>query len=432
MRDVVFEANDVSASTIFEVPEETQKDGKSDQADVEAMIEDTNVKCLPPDEDTKTVASGEIDVDNGWTGVATKGSGPSLYELLIDPASEQGIPEMADLHKNVWAALTPVEGHLNAVNAYDDAFLSFGPLQQTLGEGGDEGELQGALEAVRLRCPDHYDEHFGRHGLLPTDVGPSAGVQKGHLTLHGERIDGPSGKSKLQSFRWIRRFKQAIEDLNFREAFLGYGFERLPSILQHGVSFEYEVNGETKTPTWQIGDIFRSDLGRALLLDTHINGPFYVWSSRANIWIDNAETRFEAWGTENLPLAASQERQLILDLFDQRNHSGMWQPPVRAAKVLYYTELETIHQLVIDAGYSEARRPQHVTDEERNSFLDEKVGIGRTTIDGNEINGMDDFDEGKQSDAKTFVRDGFRDFETGRRHREDILSFQRPDLLTLQ
>jgi len=74
--------------------------------------------------------------------------------MLVDPASAEGTPEMADIHKNVWASLTPVEGNLNVVNAYDEAFLSFGPLQQTLGKDSDEGELQGALDATRLRCPD--------------------------------------------------------------------------------------------------------------------------------------------------------------------------------------------------------------------------------------------------------------------------------------
>jgi hypothetical protein len=431
MRDVIFEANEISASTIFGVPEEINNNNKPDREDAKSLLNDTTVKCLRPDGGTEELASGVTVIDEGWTGVATRGSGPSLYEMLIDPASETGIPEMADIHKNVWAALSPVEGNLNAVNAYDEAFLSFGPLQQTLGEGGDEGELQGALEATRLRCPDRYDEYFGQHDLFPTDVGPSAGVQKGHLTLHGERIDGSSGKSKLQSFRWIRRFKQAIDDSDFREAFLRYGFERLSSILQHSVPFEYEVkeqNGETKStttkePTWQIGNIFRSDLGRALLLDTHINGPFYVWNSSVNIWRDKAETRFEEWGTKSLPITESQERQLILDLFDQRNRSGMYQPPVRSAKVLYYAELETIHDLVIDAGYSDARRPKNVTDKERNDFLDEKVGLDREKIDGDEINGMDKFS------SPALMK---RRVKSGNQSHDKILSFERKDLLRLQ
>ncbi len=423
MRDAIFEANDVSAGTVFDVPENVDEEEETDQKEAKSLLNSTTVKCLRPDGATEELVSGAINLDNGWAGVATKGDGASLYEMLIDPASETGIPEMADIHKNVWAALTPVEGHLNAVNAYDNAFLSFGPIQQTLGKEGDKGELQGALEAVRLRAPDRYEEHFGQHGLLPTEVEPSAGVKKGHFALRGEPINGPSGKSKLQAFRWLYRFKQAIEDTGFREAFLRYGFERLSSILQHSVSFEYEVDGQTRNPTWQIGDLFRSDLGRALLLDTHINGPFYVWSSSANIWREKAESRLEEWETESLPITKSQERQLILDLIDQRNRSGMWQPPVRAAKVLYYTELDTIHDLVVDAGYSDARRPKNVTDEERNAFLDEKIGLAST-----DPNGMDDFSAPVL--VKGQVKAGNRVGED--RYHNQTLSFERSDLLTLQ
>ena len=429
MRDVVFETNDVSASTIFDLPEDADNEEEVTQPDAAEMLEETTAKVLLPDGSTQGLASGEIDVDNGWTGVATKGSGPSLYELLIDPASEQGIPKMDDIHKNVWAALTPVEGNLNAVNAYDRAFLSFGPLQQTLGEEGNKGELQGALEATRLRCPDRYDQYFGRHGLLPTEVEPSAGVDKGHVSLRGKTLGGPGGKQRLQAFRWIYRFKQAIEDRKFRKAFLRYGFERLPTILSKEVSLSVEVQAQTQTLTAPIGEIFRSDLGRALLLDTHINGPFYVWPSKGNIWREQTETRLEEWGIADLdsPLTKSQERQLILDLIDQRNASGMWQPPVRAAKILYYTELPTIHRLVIEAGYSEARTPQNVTDEERNAFLDEKIGLASS-----EPNGMGSFNRNQQSRTKDFVRDGFRNFKTGKRHRDDLLSFRQSALLNIR
>ncbi len=38
--------------------------------------------------------------------------------------------------------------------------------------------------------------------LEATAVGPSAGGDKGSLTLRNQRLDGPEGASKLQSFRW--------------------------------------------------------------------------------------------------------------------------------------------------------------------------------------------------------------------------------------
>ena len=54
---------------------------------------------------------------------------------------------------NLMIAVAENEGRLDAINTWDNAFLSFGMFQWTLGTGGNQGELPALLRRLQNEDP---------------------------------------------------------------------------------------------------------------------------------------------------------------------------------------------------------------------------------------------------------------------------------------
>ena len=57
------------------------------------------------------------------------------------------------------------EGNLDAINTWDNAFLSFGLFQWTAGTGSGKGELPALLARIKNEDRDLFDKYCGQHGL---------------------------------------------------------------------------------------------------------------------------------------------------------------------------------------------------------------------------------------------------------------------------
>jgi len=78
------------------------------------------------------LGTGETLLQGGqqYSGIGNFGE-TDLHEALIDPATAPGVPVLDASTKRIWASIWKSEGCLEALNTYDRAFLSFGPIQQT-------------------------------------------------------------------------------------------------------------------------------------------------------------------------------------------------------------------------------------------------------------------------------------------------------------
>ncbi|MCB0632506.1 MAG: hypothetical protein KDD15_22360, partial [Lewinella sp.] len=164
--------------------------------------------------------------------------------------------------QNLLQAVSENEGKLEAINAYDGAFLSFGIFQWTLGVRDTVGELPALLKKLKETYPDTFQLYFGRYGV---DIADQTNALAGYLTLNGELINTRALKEQFRSREWVYRFWRAGRDPKVQAMEVEHALSRLKSFY-----WKYKVHGFT------LNNIITSEYGVALLLDNHVNLPGLV------------------------------------------------------------------------------------------------------------------------------------------------------------
>lgn len=167
----------------------------------------------------------------------------------------------------VMKAVSINEGRLEAVNSWDNSFLSFGILQWTSGSAGGEGELPALLNHLLKADPAAYQECFGRYGL-GVKVASSVSTT-GMLTLDNALLDGAAKKEQLRGVAWAYRFWRAGHHDAVRLAQFSWAAARINRFLNANAAGR-------PVRAW-----ITSELGIAQLLDEHTNRPGHVPGSLA-------------------------------------------------------------------------------------------------------------------------------------------------------
>lgn len=185
--------------------------------------------------------------------------------------SRTAFKNMAPSLLRVMEAVSANEGKLEAINTWDNAFLTFGVFQWTAGTGNGKGELPSMLARLKDKAPDAYERLFGQFGLDVVDLqNPASGVPRGRFSLKGKVLRTAADKEKLRSLEWPYRFWLAGKDPAARQAEIEHATDR--------------INVFYRNPGWMIrdrfiGDYVTSEYGVALLLDQHVNRPGHVKST---------------------------------------------------------------------------------------------------------------------------------------------------------
>jgi hypothetical protein len=225
----------------------------------------------PPADDAShqvTVAAGKAIGPDGKSFAVARGDGFATLGLTTLGSWLAGGAAAPDLAPSVVRAVRAVsmnEGRLEAINSYDNAFLSFGLLQWTAGPGSDPGELAGLLDLVQRTSAAAFGEYFGRYGLgvqLPSTAASSPAT--GFLTLSGAPVRMPTEKAQLRDATWAYRFWRAGHDETVRACEAALAASRIGTFLQRPAA------GHT------VGDWLTSEYGVALVLDEHVNRPGHV------------------------------------------------------------------------------------------------------------------------------------------------------------
>jgi peptidoglycan hydrolase-like protein with peptidoglycan-binding domain len=194
---------------------------------------------------------------------------------------------------NVMIAVAENEGNLDAINTWDNAFLSFGLFQWTAGTGSGKGELPALLARVKDEDPDLFEKYCGQHGLDVAEVTP--GPVYGYFSLRGTRIKTPAAKAQLRQAPWAFYFWLAGQDPAVQAMEIKHALARLDQFYN---TERYKVGSH------RISDLVTSEYGVGLLLDNHVNRPAYVKSCLAKALSQTGLRDPGQWGTE-------EERQLI-------------------------------------------------------------------------------------------------------------------------
>ena len=169
---------------------------------------------------------------------------------------------LTDSAINIMLAVSDNEGHLDAINTWDNSFLSFGMFQWTLGPNNGRGELAAFLKKLKEQEPDAFWKYFGNHGL---DVSDETHGISGFLTLEGTKIKNASQKDIFRSPEWGYRFWKAGSDNRVKS-----------TEIEHSLSRLKRFYWGKATNNLNIADIITSEFGVSLLLDNHVNRPGYL------------------------------------------------------------------------------------------------------------------------------------------------------------
>jgi hypothetical protein len=195
---------------------------------------------------------------------------------------------------NVIIAVAENEGNLDAINTWDNAFLSFGMFQWTAGTGNGKGELPGLLARIKDEDRDLFDKYCGQHGLDVT--GLTAGGVYGYFSLRGAGIRTAADKAQLRQAPWAFYFWLAGQDPAVQAIEIKHALGRLDQFYS---TDRYQVDNEH-----QVSDLVTSEYGVGLILDNHVNRPAYVRTCLSRALAQTGLRNPAEWGSE-------EERRLI-------------------------------------------------------------------------------------------------------------------------
>ena len=187
-------------------------------------------------------------------------SGKTSIEAWL--AAHSRAPAVSPSVLRVMKAVSVNEGMLDAVNSWDACFMSFGILQWTAGQGGEEGELPALLGHLKRVDASAFAECFGRFGLDIRPASPNAVT--GRLVLNGALLDTAAEKQQLRDVEWAYRFWRAGQHDAVRLAQFDFAAGRIRRFI------------DANTLGRPLQAWIRSELGIAQLLDEHTNRPGHV------------------------------------------------------------------------------------------------------------------------------------------------------------
>jgi peptidoglycan hydrolase-like protein with peptidoglycan-binding domain len=218
---------------------------------------------------------------------------------------------LTDSAINVMVAVSENEGNLDAVNTWDNSFMTFGMFQWTAGARSDQGELPALLQKIKNADQPLFQKYFGKHELDITEAGDITG----YFTLDGQKLATPSQKERLRTHEWAFYFWLAGQDPLVQSIEIQHALSRIHTFYQ---ASGYRVKGHF------IADLVTSEYGLGLLLDNHVNRPGYLKPCLEKAMEQTGLKSPQNWGT-------AAERRLINAYLKIRETHGRY-PMTHAAR----------------------------------------------------------------------------------------------------
>jgi peptidoglycan hydrolase-like protein with peptidoglycan-binding domain len=212
---------------------------------------------------------------------------------------------------NVMIAVAENEGNMDAINTWDNSFMTFGMFQWTLGAGQDPGELPAFVKKVKEQKPEHFSKYYEQYGLGVTDTNDIAG----YFTLNGKKVMSTTDKEILRTPEWAFIFGVSGQDPEIRSIEVQHALSRISTFYRNK---SYRPQGH------YIADLIKSEYGIGLLLDNHVNRPGYIKKCLEQALEETGLTEPENWTTD-------EERKLIEAYLKIRENFGR-SPMTDAAK----------------------------------------------------------------------------------------------------
>jgi len=195
-------------------------------------------------------------------------------------------PGLNDSAVNVMIAVAENEGNMDAVNTWDNSFMTFGMFQWTIGAGDGPGELPALLKKIKEIRPDLFETYYGQYGLDIIDTNETSG----YFTLNGKKLTTAADKEVLRGNQWSFFFSAAGHDTDIRSIQVAHAVSRIASFYD---SDSYKVKGH------KLSELITSQYGVGLLLDNHVNRPGYVKKCLERAMDETGLSDPENWTTDD-------------------------------------------------------------------------------------------------------------------------------------
>ena len=173
---------------------------------------------------------------------------------------------MTESNLRVLLPVSENEGALDAINTWDNSFLSFGMQQWTMGAGNAKGELPALLKKIKTNFPDAFQQFYGKYGIDVID--DQTNRVYGYISLNGTPITTSAAKTPFRKAEWAFRFWRAGLDPRIKMMELKHAIDRLHRF--------YHTNSYMVLGKFYVDQLITSEYGVALILDQHVNRPAYV------------------------------------------------------------------------------------------------------------------------------------------------------------
>jgi len=268
-----------------------------------------------------------------WKGLYTGGKLKVIDFINGNKAMLERL-NMTESAINVMRAVAENEGNLEAINAYDGAFLSFGIFQWTLGTGTNKGELPALLKKLKTNFPATFEKHFGQFGL---DIDSSTNTTYGYITLDGARVESKAQKQQFRSAEWVYRFWRAGHDKEVQATQIEHALSRLKNFY-----WRWKVQGIP------LNELLTSEYAVGLILDNHVNLPYLVKLSLQQAMEKTGLGNPSTWnGTEEADLIEAYIKERAVSQSYTRNGQAKSLPPMHNANKRAATTRKYVDQGII-------------------------------------------------------------------------------------
>ena len=261
-------------------------------------------------------------------GVYTIGNRTAEELILANPPELESLG-LSQSTARVMVAVSVNEGNLDAINTWDNSYMTFGMFQWTIGAGADKGELPAMLLKVKKKEPEVFQKLFGQYGLDISERDTDSTY--GYFKLDGDTVRTPSQKEELRANVWALRFFEAGQDPVVQAVQIAHAADRLKNFYWKE---SHKISGHL------ISDLITSEFGVALLLDNHVNRPGYVKTCVEKAFKGMSNQNPDSWQTE-------EEKQLIeayLRIRETHPNSGNPNQPMTDAKKRAERNIRLVNQ----------------------------------------------------------------------------------------
>lgn len=270
----IINANAIKVGQLLQLPVESEPEASTERADVIIIDEDPRLYFQYQNNPTKNYLGKKF-----RKGIYRQGSqitesfinkNPTLLEKLKISKSEM----------NALLATSENEGNLDAVNTWDNSFMSFGMFQWTLGAGTAKGELPAFIKLVKKTYPDAFEQFCGQFGV---DVSADTNDTYGYLIYKNKLVNTAAEKEFFRSNMVSYRFASAGMDERICAAQILHAINRFNT---------FYFDKTNKLGGFSLYELLSSEYAAALFLDNHVNRPAYLFNCVAKA-VDNAGLTFE-------------------------------------------------------------------------------------------------------------------------------------------